>query len=466
MAEAVYDAWLKTVARDPRKKLLVDSANDKEWSARAIHEAVESLDRDLPGAGSWERRIVLLHLSNSVDWLTAFLLGQKRNAIVVPVDPDVAPGTLQSLRERFPVIATRTPSGFEHAPASEPQKGLKNRPFRFSACLIKLTSGATGSPRALFFTDGEMLADARQVARTMGLRGDDRNHAIIPFGHSYGLGNLVFPLIVDGVPSVLGRDIFPAGIAADFERRQPTFFPATPAILRALAESDVPSVSFRSLRRVISAGSFLPSETARAFKERFQRAPHNFYGSSETGGIAYDRTGEATLSGRSVGAPLEGVRVIAGPSGRLKAISPAVHTRYNRNRTDGLGVHTLADFGDILENGEIRLTGRKRTILKIGGRRLDPRELESYLLSHSDVAHAFVDLYSEADGNPRIALVYEGPASPESLRSRLRETFPSWKIPRTIIPHKFPVTRRGKIRLEDLRRLVQQSVPGAETPGG
>ena len=51
---------------------------------------------------------------------------------------------------------------------------------------------------------------------------------------------------------------------------------------------------------MISAGAVLPPAVAQAFFERFGVKIHNFYGSSETGGICYDRTGSASLSGRSV----------------------------------------------------------------------------------------------------------------------------------------------------------------------
>ena len=36
-----------------------------------------------------------------------------------------------------------------------------------------------------------MLADGEQVCRGMDIRPDDVNFGLIPFGHSYGLGNLV-----------------------------------------------------------------------------------------------------------------------------------------------------------------------------------------------------------------------------------------------------------------------------------
>ena len=76
-----------------------------------------------------------------------------------------------------------------------------------------------------------------------------------------------------------------------------------PALLRLLTEVDVDRRPWRRVRLVISAGAVLPAEVAQRFQARCGRKIHNFYGSSETGGIAYDRTGEATRDGRSVGRP-------------------------------------------------------------------------------------------------------------------------------------------------------------------
>jgi hypothetical protein len=49
-----------------------------------------------------------------------------------------------------------------------------------------------------------MLTDAHQVTATMGIGPRDLNHALIPLGHSYGLGNLTIPLLAQGVPLVCG----------------------------------------------------------------------------------------------------------------------------------------------------------------------------------------------------------------------------------------------------------------------
>ena len=47
-------------------------------------------------------------------------------------------------------------------------------------------------------------------------------------------------------------------------------------------------------------------EVARKFREKFQRPIHSFYGSSECGGICYDREGAALEAG-FVGEPMKGV---------------------------------------------------------------------------------------------------------------------------------------------------------------
>ncbi len=73
--------------------------------------------------------------------------------------------------------------------------------------LVKLTSGSTATPRALPFTDAQMLADERQVFATTDIRATDLNLAVIPLGHSSGLGNLVVPLLAHLAPWKIPRHL-------------------------------------------------------------------------------------------------------------------------------------------------------------------------------------------------------------------------------------------------------------------
>jgi acyl-coenzyme A synthetase/AMP-(fatty) acid ligase len=279
-----------------------------------------------------------------------------------------------------------------------------------------------------------MLADGHQICAGMRITPDDLNFAVIPLGHSYGLGNLVLPLLAQGTPIVCAGAPLPHALAADLARWKPTVFPAVPALLRALAASDVPAENLASLRTVVSAGSTLTPEIARAFHAKFALKPHNFYGSTETGGIAYDCCGDATLAGLSVGTPLQGVTLTPFRGGRFRVTSSAVF------RT---GSFCPADRAALNADGELVLHGRTGRMVKIAGRRLDLGELEQSLRRLPDVRDAFVAPHPHHPGE--LAAVVATPLAPSALRPLLRAQLASWKLPRRLVTTaEFPLTARGK----------------------
>ena len=175
--------------------------------------------------------------------------------------------------------------------------------------LLKLTSGTTAAPRAIRFRSAQLLADAGQICDTMGIASADLNFAVIPLSHSYGFSNLITPLLVRGVPMAVSSDRIPRAVLDDLARTEATVFPGMPVFYQAFAEmSEAPPLP--KLRLCISAGAPLTRDVARAFREKFGRAIHSFYGASECGGICYDREGRSDVEG-FVGRAMEGVEIEA-----------------------------------------------------------------------------------------------------------------------------------------------------------
>jgi acyl-coenzyme A synthetase/AMP-(fatty) acid ligase len=310
--------------------------------------------------------------------------------------------------------------------------------------MVKLTSGSTGAPKGLEATAEQMVADGRQICATMGIRPGDSNLATIPFGYSYGLGNLVMPLLLQGTRIVLASSTLPHGIAADAARHRPTILATVPPLLRALAASELPGGALGSLRLVISAGSPLPPEVAQAFLARFGIRVHGFYGTSETGGIAYDRSGEPTLAGRGVGTPLEGVRLRFGKRGVFTISSPAVL---------GSGRSTPGDRALLNAHGELVLLGRADRTVKVAGRRLDLAEVERAIRSLAGVRDAFACPLPGAE--TRLAAAVETDLAPKELLGMLRASLAPWKVPSRIRSlAEFPVTSRGKADRRALRQFL------------
>ncbi len=434
---ALRQAWARTVRRRGEARAIVEAATGNACSFRALEARARGWAAAHANQLADARgRAVVFALPNGIAWFEVFLGLQHAGAVPVPLDG------------AEPVAAQRRMAGALRAAfwwdAGRLQPLARPRRFRDpETCVIKLTSGSTGTPRALAFTARQMLADARQVTSTMGIRATDLNYALIPLGHSYGLGNLTLPLIAHGVPLVAGSAPLPHAMADDFVRWRPTVFPTVPAVLRGLLAADVPRDALASVRTVISAGAPLAPEVAREFATRFGRRVHSFYGSSETGGIAYDRTGAATLAG-GVGRALRGVSIKAVQGQRIQVSSPAVFTPGNVRAAGNEGAWIPPDRAMLDRKGGLTLFGRRGTTVKIGGRRVNLGEVVARLRRLRGVREVWVGVSGGVE--PMLGAAVATNRTVTDLRRELLEDTAPWKIPKQwAILAELPLTARGKV---------------------
>jgi long-chain acyl-CoA synthetase len=439
----LLEAWRRTLRTHGDTPAITEASTRTTVTFRELEARADAWGerhatelRDLRG------RAVVFAMPNGAAWFELFLGLLKAGAVAVPLDA-AEPATAQ--RRLADVLrAGAWWNGERLELLAAPRR------YRYPmVCLIKLTSGTTGRPRALVFTGHQLLADAKQVTSTMGIGSGDVNYALIPFGHSYGLGNLTLPLLAHGVPVVCGSSPLPHAIAADFAAHRPTIFPGVPAMWRSLAASDV---SLPGLRLAISAGAPLPPEVARDFATRFGQRIHSFYGSSETGGITYDRTGAATLAGQ-VGRALQGVHLRALSGQRLEVSSAAVLTLGNRRRHGSHGAWVMPDRVALDIRDNATLLGRRGTTVKIAGRRVNLAEVADRLRRFRGVREAWVGLTRGVE--PALGAVVAGTSSATELRSALHADTAPWKIPKKlIVVAALPITPRGKPDTRAMQALI------------
>lgn len=450
MSGTLLDAWRETVRRDSTRRALIEAATGGQFTFQQVEDRAEAWAREHGASvANLKGGCVLFSESNGIRWFDLMLGLLKLGSIPVPLD---SAEPLESQKKlAIALRATARWEGTRLAPVELDDR--RSRRFRGSGdCLIKLTSGSTGTPRPLLFSHRQLIADATQVMSTMGVTRKDLNYALIPFGHSYGLGNLSLPLIIAGVPAVCGTSPLPHAMAADFANWKPTVFPGVPAILRALASTE--GIALRSLRLAISAGAPLPVETALAFRQRFGQCIHSFYGSSETGGISYDRDGQATLEG-SVGTAMDGVTLSLLGRDRLKVSSAAVITAGNRRRQDGHGAWIMADRVQVGADQRLKLIGRRSTMVKIAGRRVELTEVAAAIRRLPGVEDAWVGVGDGAE--PVLAAAVASRRTVADLRQALASELPSWKVPRKwLVLSALPQSERGKT---DTRALIAAIFP-------
>ena len=331
---------------------------------------------------------------------------------------------------------------------------------------IKLTSGSTGVPRGIATPSAALMADSAALTATMGLRSSDRFLATIPLSHSYGFSSLVVPALVQGTLLVIPEA---AGVYDPFAAAAhlgATFYPAVPAYLDALVRMSDPPPRPDSLRLVITAGAPLAADTSVRFRERFGVPLHVFYGSSECGGICFDREGGAAERG-TVGSPVEGARITLEPVGCCEGIvtveSPAVSLGYLPEPDERLGNGRFR-AGDVAswQDGELVLRGRLDDVVNVKGKKVDPREVEGCLVQLAGVDEAAVLGISCAgrSGEMLRAVVAcrPGRLTAEDVVAWCRSHLSSHKVPRSIIlVDVLPRNTRGKLDRSALLALGIES---------
>ena len=162
---------------------------------------------------------------------------------------------------------------------------------------------------------------------------------------------------------------------------------------------------------------------------------HNFYGSTECGGIAYDGTLTPRENESSVGRPLKNVSVEIGETGALLVRGRAVGETYWPEPEPALGggVFSTCDLAEI-KDGEIFLRGRTDDHINVAGRKVSPTIIEQALREHEAVAECVV--FGVPSGNAdRIDLIVacvaaDRPSTKDELKQFLLQKLPGWQVPR------------------------------------
>jgi acyl-CoA synthetase (AMP-forming)/AMP-acid ligase II len=436
----LWTTWMDTAVGHPSRLAVADADSGESVTCQELSGQADALASKWSNIRRGSR--VAMCLPNGPVWLRTFLAIQRQGGVAIPLDPSLQGDSLGRMIRAIGADFLIDQGGCTQLV----RKGSRIKSTGALPCCLKLTSGSSGDVKPVWCAARHLLADGEQVMATMGIRATDRNLAVVPLGHSYGLGNLVMPLLMRAVPVVCTSGLLPRHLLRVIADHRVTILPAVPAMLRALSRTNGVAVP-PSLRLVISAGAPLAAEVAREFHQRFGLKIHNFYGSSETGGICYDRTGAASLSGRSVGKSMHGVVVHIRRDGRVEVKSPAVAMPRGR--------HVLPDVGEWTERGELRLLGRMDIVANIGGKKVSPLEIDRCLRHLTGVTDVWVTVISDNQHSDFLAAAVETSRSMADIERELAGHLPAWKLPRRY--HMAPVlprTDRGKLNTSLLRDML------------
>jgi long-chain acyl-CoA synthetase len=461
MPSAIVEAFARLRRDTPDRPLIFVPATHRALSAADIADSAERVASALETAAIEPGRLIVSAVGNVPLAFAVLLACRARRLALLPVDIGATGAEVAALAEHFDAAIVIAGDGAFSVPTHQPRHTLYG-----DAAVLKLTSGSSGRPRATSTPEAALIADGRTLASAMDIRPDDVQIAAIPLSHSYGLGNLVMPLLLQGTAICLRDTFVPQRISDDARQCKARHLPGAPFMFDHLAAHPPQNGWPPSLTRLVSAGAPLEPSLAERFRTAFGVKIHPFYGTSETGGIAFD-DGDGPAAEGFVGSALPGVEISLRPFeeqvyGRVHVRSGAVSAGYagGEDAEGFVDGGFLTDDLALLERNHLTLRGRVSSFVNVAGRKVQPEEVERVLRGFPGVIDTRVISFADRQRGERLVacLVVTG-ARPSilTLRSHCGRLLAAHKIPRAFVfLDQIPLTARGKTDRERLRAAVAE----------
>ncbi|MEJ0018151.1 MAG: AMP-binding protein [Acetobacteraceae bacterium] len=355
---------------------------------------------------------------------------------------------------------------------------------------IATTSGSTGHPKLVGYSQRAIAHRACQFGDSLGLTGEDRMITGSGATGSYPvLGYLSASLRVGASSHLL--TLRTAGIHGLFERMRDhriTALRAPPSMLRVLGSLDGAREAFAGIR-LLRLGSEQPTWDDVAMIRRLVPPGcriTNSYGSTECGSfnfVAGDAASDDPIR-MPAGVPHAAMDAVVvddegNPCGPGEVGELVVRSRYaalgefrDGALVAGRMIPDAADpaariyfTGDLARQtraGIFVVLGRKDRMLKINGYRVEPTEVEAAIRLSPDVAETVVLPHATGDSTMLVAFVArrhgagEGDAIDAALRVRLKASLPAYMVPsRIIVLDALPRLAGGKVDGQALLAMLR-----------
>lgn len=351
--------------------------------------------------------------------------------------------------------------------------------------IIFYTSGSTGNPKGVLWTHDQDGRAGYGAAMVRAFADGWRGITALPYYHAFANNDVLnAPMFVGGavIPRLLfdGDDILDA-----IERHRANEFSCVPTMLVGVLEAaEKRETDTSSLIALLAAGAIAPVwQWEKAIELLGVSELTTGYGATETGG------------GPVMSPPEEGIDLVTTSVGKIKFAGPAglpdqdgriaeVRTAdvetgeilpfgvegeiiirgpgnakgyWKRPEEDavtfrGEWVYS-GDVGIVTEDHVVKMTGRKKEMIRSGGENYAPKEVEDLLSSHETVSQAYVvGLPDDKWGEIGCAWVVPSPGAQvdhAELEQLCRDNLAGFKRPRqfrTLLTSELPLTSSGKVQ--------------------
>ena len=349
--------------------------------------------------------------------------------------------------------------------------------------MIQFTSGTTAMPKGAMLCQAAMLRGAQCGCLALKLTDSDRFFSPQPFFHVGGSIQVMLTPVVSGCTMIV-QPYFDAGEALELMERHRcnVLMGHQPHYIEYLNHPDLKKRRLELEKGMIFAS---PEVNKRVHDEMGIRKLISPYGLTEThiGGTACELDDPLELRMTTVGKAMPGVEIgirqlegqeflPQGQSGEICFRGWCITKGYyddpqkTAEAIDETGWFRTGDLGVIGADGCLRLIGRVKDMIRVGGENVAAAEVEAVLLKHDAVKQAV----AVGMADPRLAEVVAAfvelktgqQSNEKDLVDYCRGHLASFKVPRKVIlVQAWPMSGAGKIQRYLLKDSLVQREPNA-----
>jgi acyl-CoA synthetase (AMP-forming)/AMP-acid ligase II len=329
---------------------------------------------------------------------------------------------------------------------------------------------------------GQTVRQFREWCAFTGLRPGDRYLIVNPFFHMFGYKAGWLASLLSGATIVPVPVFDVARVLTLVETERITVLPGAPTIYRSILDHPGrEAFDLSSLRVAVTGAADIPVELIREMRAELPfRSILTGYGLTEAGTCTGSRPADdaetiATTAGRAMDglevivADRDGQEVERGATGELLVRGYSVMQGYlddpeaTAAAIDARGFLHTGDLATQDERGYVRIVGRSKDMLIVGGFNVYPAEVENILLAHEAIAQvAVIGVPDPRMGEVPLAYVVCAPGQsidPGAIIGWARERLANYKVPRQVFAlEALPTNATGKVVKDELRARAAADV--------
>jgi len=351
--------------------------------------------------GITENDNIMILYEDPIDWIVGFLSAMSLNCNVLPVDTGISQEKINGLKTVLKDIKMLNNDNFSISyKKNDGYYDFSDEIDEEKTCILHLTSGSTSEPKLCQRTLKSLTVEGNSFKEALGITIDDIILGLPPLYHSYALGASLMTSLISGSQLIQVKEFKPRNTLKLIINKNVTIMILVPLMAKVLSSIAIKMKSEKNkLRFAMSGAGKVDQEMFDMFYNAFGVDLLCNYGSTETGGLI--TRVESKYIG-SLGKPMPGVEIkIKNNSGNKAAVdeqgemwvksNEIMKSYYGKESPfDDNGFYPTGDIVYQNAEGYIFLVGRKKNVVKIGGKTVDLSTIRETLLSMKGVSECAV----------------------------------------------------------------------------